>query len=191
MVVFSLLGGACSKTNVTRGADGVLRLECARGMKDCVAQAEKYCNVQDNEAGYVVLGGASHKVIMGAKEGQYRTAAETAELEVRCGNEPLEEDYKEGTSTFELPPRTDEAVVPSDLPSQETAPVASLCTKGATQACVGPGACQGGQVCLEDGSGFGPCDCGEDSKAETKELTSGSEPKPSVPSTQTPAAQPL
>jgi hypothetical protein len=34
------------------------------------------------------------------------------------------------------------------------------CTPGATQTCVGPGACAGGQVCRTDGTGYGPCDCG-------------------------------
>jgi hypothetical protein len=34
------------------------------------------------------------------------------------------------------------------------------CTPGETQQCFGPGACNGGQSCLSDGSGFGPCDCG-------------------------------
>lgn len=37
---------------------------------------------------------------------------------------------------------------------------AALCSTGETRTCVGPGACQGGQSCLPDGSGFGPCDCG-------------------------------
>lgn len=35
-----------------------------------------------------------------------------------------------------------------------------FCAPGQTQECVGPGACAGGQSCLPDGSGFGPCDCG-------------------------------
>jgi len=37
----------------------------------------------------------------------------------------------------------------------------SHCTPGETQACVGPGSCEGGQYCLTDGSGWGPCDCGD------------------------------
>lgn len=35
-----------------------------------------------------------------------------------------------------------------------------VCTPGSTQACVGAAACNGGQACLPDGSGFAPCDCG-------------------------------
>jgi hypothetical protein len=31
---------------------------------------------------------------------------------------------------------------------------------GATQACVGPGGCSGGQVCAADGGRFEACDCG-------------------------------
>jgi hypothetical protein len=34
------------------------------------------------------------------------------------------------------------------------------CVPGATQVCVGSGACSGGQSCLADGSGYGPCACG-------------------------------
>jgi len=44
--------------------------------------------------------------------------------------------------------------------SEEPAVGSRACTPGASQACVGPGACQGGQVCTADGTGYGPCDCG-------------------------------
>jgi hypothetical protein len=36
----------------------------------------------------------------------------------------------------------------------------TACTPGETQACLGPGACDGAQICLSDGSGYGDCDCG-------------------------------
>ncbi len=36
---------------------------------------------------------------------------------------------------------------------------ATVCTAGDTRGCVGPGACDGGQVCLSDGT-WGDCDCG-------------------------------
>jgi hypothetical protein len=35
-----------------------------------------------------------------------------------------------------------------------------LCIPGATQACLGPGACKGAQVCRAEGMSFGTCDCG-------------------------------
>jgi fibro-slime domain-containing protein len=34
------------------------------------------------------------------------------------------------------------------------------CTPGDTRECVGPGACRGGQMCDDDGAGWGDCDCG-------------------------------
>jgi hypothetical protein len=36
----------------------------------------------------------------------------------------------------------------------------SSCTPGQSVACVGPGNCQGGQVCEDDGRSYGLCDCG-------------------------------
>jgi hypothetical protein len=47
---------------------------------------------------------------------------------------------------------------------QEAAP-ARACVPGATQACLGPGACKGAQACREDGTGFEPCDCGTATEA--------------------------
>jgi len=44
--------------------------------------------------------------------------------------------------------------------SSETASPATACTPYETQACLGVGACRGGQLCLSDGSGWTACDCG-------------------------------
>lgn len=41
-----------------------------------------------------------------------------------------------------------------------SSPTPSECKVGDTRTCVGVGQCAGGQVCLADGTGFGPCDCG-------------------------------
>lgn len=35
-----------------------------------------------------------------------------------------------------------------------------MCLPGESRVCVGAGACNGGQQCLSDGRGYGPCDCG-------------------------------
>ena len=37
---------------------------------------------------------------------------------------------------------------------------ATACIAGSTRECVGPGACRGGQMCRDDGSGWSGCDCG-------------------------------
>lgn len=40
-------------------------------------------------------------------------------------------------------------------------PRTTQCTPGITQACVGPGGCQGGQACSDDGLRYSTCDCGQ------------------------------
>jgi len=53
---------------------------------------------------------------------------------------------------------------PPDSGTTTTAPASTapprVCVPGATQACLGPGACQGAQACRDDASGYLPCDCG-------------------------------
>ncbi len=44
---------------------------------------------------------------------------------------------------------------------------APACTPGATIACLGPGACDGAQMCLADGSAYNQCDCGTTSSSGT------------------------
>lgn len=159
-------------------------------MRDCVAQAEKMCNLHDKEAGYTILTGRSDKIIMN-KDGQYRSAAEIADLEVRCGKAE-EREQGASSSRLTLPARTDAEVMPEDIKPAAVA-ATSVCTKGSTQACVGAGACQGGQSCLPDGSGYGACDCGEATakKAGDEKFNSGTD-KPSAPVvTPQPETQPV
>ncbi len=48
---------------------------------------------------------------------------------------------------------------PADATDKKPPPARS-CATGESAVCVGAAACKGGQACLADGSGFGPCDCG-------------------------------
>jgi hypothetical protein len=43
---------------------------------------------------------------------------------------------------------------------------ASACTQGDTRPCVGPGACQGGQMCSANGL-WGACECGATSSSSS------------------------
>jgi hypothetical protein len=44
------------------------------------------------------------------------------------------------------------------------------CIPGATQECLGAGACRGAQACMMDGRGYGPCDCGTATLPRAHEL---------------------
>lgn len=138
---------ACGSVKTSNLPGGAYHIRCEKGMKDCIARAEKLC-----EGVYTVLTGRSNLQILGGSTSSYRMATSSAELEVICGHETPEEEEK----CITLPPRSDE---PSDDPMRP-APE-RFCVPGSTQQCVGGGACQGGQTCRPDGSGFGPCDCGE------------------------------
>ena len=57
------------------------------------------------------------------------------------------------------PVRAASAVPTPPAPTSAALPE-RVCVPGATQACLGSGACQGAQACRDDASGFLPCDCG-------------------------------
>lgn len=146
-----LLSVGCSNVKSSHVPGGGHLITCTNGMKDCVGRAAKLCG----DDGYTITRGVSRPKLLGGASSQYRSMSESAELTIVCGE--LEEE--EGAGPYQLPPRSDETSEEAE-PAKESAPAEPVCTKGATQRCVGPGACDGGQVCQEDGSGFGPCDCG-------------------------------
>jgi hypothetical protein len=118
-------------------------------MKACVDQAATLCG----DDGYTILSGTSRTHLLGGSSSSYRSTAEHAELTLRCGLEEVEESNE---GIYQLPERTDEPI-----PAAPATSAAHHCTPGATQRCVGAGACDGGQICKEDGSGYGSCDCGD------------------------------
>jgi hypothetical protein len=61
---------------------------------------------------------------------------------------------------------------PESAAPPSLAAAAQRCVPNATQLCYGPGACQGAQACLPDGTGFTACDCGSGA------ATSGAAPEP-------------
>ena len=97
------------------------------------------------------------------------------ELTVECGrllpplrlNRPTEPGAAPAASTGPLAPGAPKAA-PSATPP---ASAERVCVPGVTQACLGPGACNGAQACLESGQGFGPCDCGTPTGAPTSPLS--------------------
>jgi len=158
----------CAKAGMTTMPDGSHRIVCERGMKVCISRADKVCG----DDGYTIVSGTTKKHLLGGDGSSYREMAENAELIISCGDTPPPPAAEE-TKYVALPPRTDQPV-----------PGTAACVPGASQLCVGPAACQGGQVCLADGSGFGACDCGPSATPAP-----GTAPAPApAPGSVTPAA---
>jgi hypothetical protein len=161
--LFLFCAALCACHSVTqapvRQPDGSWHLQCGSALNVCVQQADDLCK----DRGYVVLGGLNKRQLYGAELGQSQVAVRESELNVACvdrrGDMPKVISPNQLAPT--LPPRAADRE-PALEPQPPTMPKlpALACTPGATQRCVGSGACSGGQACLASGSGFAPCDCG-------------------------------
>lgn len=145
MLRFWLLGVAglvaCSgpEFKQQRLQDGSLQIQCDVAMDECVRRAQDLCNNQR----FRILEGTSETRVSDAPP--FERASRTSRLHLKCSN-----DGAEPLLSFDRPPAA----------SAQPLPATPTCTPGETRACVGPGACRGGQSCLPDRSGFGACDCG-------------------------------
>lgn len=142
---FALL--ACARPHAKPLPDGSYAIEC-ESHKVCMDRAERQCG----DVGYVIVSGEHSLKVYGAP-GNSKVVGKD-ELRIRCKS-PLAA-YGVGPTGGGLGLSTTDAGTPA-TPLQSGA---TVCRAGETQKCFGPGACEGGQSCKNDGSGFGPCDCG-------------------------------
>jgi hypothetical protein len=176
VVALALSLAACSKQRnheERRLPDGSVLLECNVALRSCLTEAERVCRDQS----YAVLGANNVVRTYGAESGESKVVLLSSSARIRClsrGAEPLRltPEATAGTQAPTAakavappprkPPPPKPAPAPASAPRAEAANAAPgvHCVPGASQACVGPGGCQGGQVCLPDGSGLAPCDCG-------------------------------
>jgi len=155
-----LVVGACHSASVpeVRQPDGSWHLTCGSALEHCVERANELCGGR----GYVVLGGTNKRSLYGAADGVSQVENREADLTVACADHHNE--LPKVLVTNVVAPGS--TPVPPVVMAAPAAPAkTSVCTPGATQQCVGAGACAGGQACLPDGSGFSACDCGGASKA--------------------------
>lgn len=179
-VALALSLGACSKQHnhdQRRLPDGTTLIECNVALRSCLAEAERVCR----DESYTVLGANNVVRHYGADAGESKVVLVESSARIRClsrGAEPasLTPSEMARTTAKPAPPRAAKAPStpepapvapaappPAAAPRSDVAATAAKsvhCVPGASQACVGPGGCHGGQVCLADGSGLGPCDCG-------------------------------
>jgi len=154
----TLLAACASRPGVEtqRLPDGTLRIKCQDSLAGCLARAEDICHGNT----YEVIRARDQRDRYGPEMGTAQVEVRSSEAYVRCGSRgrPLG-----GYDELTLPPRPPEGAVAGTAmgPGAPPAPPpARACIPGSTQACIGPGKCEGGQSCLPDGSAFGPCDCG-------------------------------
>jgi hypothetical protein len=126
--------------------DGSYDLSCRGRLTSCLKQAERVCG----EKGYTVTTAHDVRELLGHKSGQSQIGIESSDATIVCGvvktEEPIRLRREEQQET--------------ELPSVAASVPRSACVPGATQACVGPAGCSGGQVCSADGARFEVCDCG-------------------------------
>lgn len=69
----------------------------------------------------------------------------------------------------------------AEEPASATPRPGQACIPGATQECLGAGACRGAQACMMDGQGYGPCDCGKAALPHVEELAPADAGLPEAP----------
>lgn len=147
LAVFLVVG--CSGVQVKQRPDGTYTVQCS-DHKACLDRADRLCGAQ----GYVVVGGRSNKKLYGVPGNEKYIGKD--EIYVRCNKDRPLDTPDPATGSWRL--QHDENETAPAKPATKT-----ICRPGETQRCVGKGACNGGQACLKDGSGFGSCECAEPS----------------------------
>jgi hypothetical protein len=138
---------ACAAPLAKQLPDGSYAIECTT-QKVCLDRAERQCG----PTGYNIVGGEHSQKVFGVNGNEKQVGQD--ELHFRCKASPLPDSVASSSTPTEL------GLGDSGAPSQQTPAGSMVCRPGETQKCFGPGACAGGQACVADGSGFGPCDCG-------------------------------
>jgi hypothetical protein len=127
--------------------DGSYRVDCRLHLTRCLNALEEVCG-----QGYEIV--QAHEDVRYAGPREFNEPSVTSVVIARCRTqEPVF-----GGQPATAPATAQASSAPGEPAS--TAPAPRTCVPGATQACVGPAACKGGQQCLPDGAAFGPCDCG-------------------------------
>jgi hypothetical protein len=177
-----LATAGCAKPDVEIRSlpNGARQLTCRHTLAQCLSHVDDVCK----GASYEILYASDTQKVYGSPSSN-EVESRTSQAVVHClgvHQEPMGEAVAgasliaaaasasakpsaappaSGTATLAAAPGpTSTSVTASTATGIGAVPAARACVPGATQACVGPAACSGGQSCLPDGSGFGACDCG-------------------------------
>ncbi|HXK16374.1 MAG TPA: hypothetical protein VNG33_01120 [Polyangiaceae bacterium] len=156
-----LLTAACSHGGggPVRQPDGGYALFCKGPLSDCLRHAEHLCK----DEGYTVNEARDVRELLGHESGQSQVLIEKSEATIYCGTHAPRAPIR---LTRQADPASETVVSATPAAKRAPAPApaeparAPVCVPGATQACVGPAGCSGGQTCAIDGTHFEACDCG-------------------------------
>ena len=142
-----VLASCASTSRVQRQVqpDGSYRLDCQVALTQCLVAVEEVC-----QQGYELV--QAHQDVRVAGPRELTEPTVTSEAIARCRTDPPV--FGGQPKAAPIPP------APGEPTGGAPASASTACFPGATQACVGPGACKGGQQCLANGTAFGACDCG-------------------------------
>jgi len=157
-----LFAAACSHgggAGPVRQPDGGYALFCKSPLSDCLRHAEHVCK----DEGYTVTEARDVRELLGHESGQSQVLIEKSEATVYCGTHAQRAPIRLTRAT-EPPTESGVSAAPAAKPAAAPVPAqpapAAVCVPGATQACVGPAGCSGGQICATDATHFEACDCG-------------------------------
>ena len=150
---------ACGTTRVQRRVDGSYTIDC-KSQKSCLDRAAKLCG----ETGYDIIGGRHDEKLYGVPGNQKLVGKD--QLYVRCRSDSMLDVPDQTAGSWKLERK--DAGTGGSAPRERRQDTG--CRAGETQRCVGAGACEGGQACKPDGSGFEPCDCGVHENAHSPQL---------------------
>jgi hypothetical protein len=166
------LGCGRSGVEIQRMPDGSRQFKCQAPLWKCLDYVGNYCK----GGSYEVLYGRDDNRVYGTDQNHVEGHTSVAQAHClgaydryRSGENapPAGSDVASSAPAPSAPgaasSKSDGAAPSAGGPTVASAPAAPqrACVPGVTQACVGTAACSGGQACLPDGSGFGPCDCGK------------------------------
>jgi hypothetical protein len=138
--------GCAVHQGVDRLPNGDLHVACSGSLANCLVRVAEHCP----EHGYDVVTGSEHREETGAPPEQQEILR--SEATVRC---------RKSVPLFGRDPNKPSApsvvVVTASASAAPSGP--PRCVPGVSQACTMTTGCSGAQVCVADGSHFGPCEC--------------------------------
>lgn len=173
-----LVTTGCAKPDVEIRSlpNGTRQLTCRHTLPQCLSHVDDVCKGASYEILYAtdtqkIYGSPSSNEVesrtsqavvhcLGIHQEPMGEAAAGASLIAAAASASAKASAAPPASGAAAPVAAPKPAAPAAAAGLVATPAPRTCVPGATQACVGPGACSGGQSCLPDGSGFGACDCG-------------------------------